>query len=157
MSKILPTPVRPGWVALRIWSIIVLTGPLLFVGCNWLLQLQGNSIPVLQAGQPDHLVVYSSLLIAGAVLSLVPFLITWGLLAAWKRKHLSPQLMGERLVLLAVLFAVVGIVFLMERIGTHHPLKNAALLLVPYFLAGILGIVRVLGWPWRPQQKDLFR
>lgn len=142
-------PVRPALAAAQIWSTVALTGPLFFLLLNWLQQRFGNKIFAHIAIQPDYLDLYSTLLITGFFLSIVPFFITWALLAAWKHNRLTARLMGERLFLLTLLFTVISILFLMDKIETQHPIKNAALLLVPYAIAGILGIIRALGWPWR--------
>jgi len=146
-------PVRPALAAARIWGIINFTGPAFFLLINWLYEVQDSRLPIVQAGQPDYFELYSALLIAGAILFIIPFFITWAMLAFWKKKRLGAYLMAERLLLLNVLFTVFGIFFLMNRIGTLHPLTHAAMLLLPYFLAGITGIVLVLGWPYRPRLR----
>ncbi|MCB0530724.1 MAG: hypothetical protein H6574_03515 [Lewinellaceae bacterium] len=142
-------PVHPALAAARIWGIINLTGPAFFVLFIWLYQALDSSLPIFQTDQPDYFQLYSIMLIIGTFLFIIPFFITWAMLSFWKKRRLRAYLMAERLLLLDLVFTVCGITFLTTQIQTLHPLTHAALLFLPYFLAGVLGILYVLGLPYR--------
>lgn len=142
-------PVHPALAAARIWGIINLTGPAIFVLFMWLYQVRESSSPFWQGGEPDYFQLYSVMLITGTFLFIVPFFITWAMLSFWKKRRLRAYLMAERLLLLNLVFTVAGIIFLTSQIQTLHPLTHASLLFLPYCLAGVLGILYVLGWPYR--------
>ncbi len=146
-------PVQPALAAARIWGIINLTGPAFFVLFSWLYQVRESNSPFWQGGQPDYFQLYSVMLITGTLLFIIPFFITWAMLAFWKKRRLRAYLMAERLLLLDLVFTVAGIIFLTTQIQTMHPLTHAAMLFLPYGLAGVLGILLGLGLPARPKPQ----
>lgn len=146
-------PVHPALAAARIWGIINLTGPAFFVLFIWLYQALESSLPVFQAEQPDYFQLYSVMLITGTILFIIPFFITWAMLSFWKKRRLRAYLMAERLLLLNLVFTVSGIIFLTTQIQSLHPLTHAALLFIPYCLAGVAGVVVALGSPFRQKPQ----
>lgn len=144
---------NPGKSAAKIWGTVVFIGPFLlylagYAQYLWTAKLPGpNPYSRLDFGD-----FYFNLVGVGAVLSILPLLITWGLLSAWHKKKLPPALMSERMLLLAMLFTAGLTVVLMGRVDSFHPLTNTLLLFLPYFFASLAGIVWALGWPFRAKQ-----
>ncbi|TNE48019.1 MAG: hypothetical protein EP344_19160 [Bacteroidetes bacterium] len=139
---------HPARVSARIWRTVVFLGPFVLSVIYEMTGIDKPGLPVLRSGQdPEFFQVYTILLIISILLSIVPYLITWGLVRYWQKHRLPDYLISERLFLLLALFTVVGIVGLMGRISLNRPLLHAMLLILPYSLTGGIGILWALGRP----------
>ena len=95
-------PIRPALAAARIWAVVI---PLFYFLLEYLYELNSGVIAQFHRKElPDYLDIYGIVLLASAFWAIVPFLITWAMLAFWNKKRLSAAMMAERLLLLTLLF-----------------------------------------------------